>query len=162
MRHQFVFSSELGLRLRFPTFVRRTFDSVRGTMTRNNYEKANAKRTEPVPNENRSVTPRKLWLTDGRLGDWEYCHDDRRQHSSFCFKYCCKVHTNRTVVFVLYFFCSLVSINLGLLLPKCSVQAIQCAQSKSTRTVRGSICSFMYLMYSTFTVHFNLHSRLKI
>ncbi len=85
MRHQFVFSLELGLRLRFPTFVRRTFDSVRGTMTRNNYEKANAKRTEPVPNENRSVTPRKLWLTDGRLGDWEYCHDDRRQHSSFCF-----------------------------------------------------------------------------
>jgi hypothetical protein len=42
--------------LRFPTFVRRTFDSVRGTMTQNNYEKANAKRTELVPNENRSVT----------------------------------------------------------------------------------------------------------
>ena len=29
--------------------------------------------------------PRKLWLTDGRLGDLEYCHDGRRQHSSFCF-----------------------------------------------------------------------------
>jgi hypothetical protein len=29
--------------------------------------------------------PQKLWLTDGRLGDLEYCHDGRWQHSSFCF-----------------------------------------------------------------------------
>ena len=90
MMHQFVFSSLLSSACFCAShqYVRRTFDSVQRTMTRNNYENTNAKRTEAGLNrEKRTEAELTETMGDERTeGEVELNHNGRRQHCSFLLK----------------------------------------------------------------------------
>ena len=87
MMHQFVFSLSSACCCASHQYVRRTFDGVRRTMTRNNYENTNAKRTEAGLNrEKRTEAELTETMGDKRTeGEVELNHDGRRQHCSFSF-----------------------------------------------------------------------------